>query len=74
MVSAYRRISLFNHAIEVPHVPLLVYVDVHMLPDDTNQLMHMRIWWNGGVVHSLSLPLHGFRVHFSTSANRFSFQ
>jgi hypothetical protein len=64
MVSAYRRISLFNHAIEVPNVPLRVNVDVHMVPDDTNQLMHIRIWRKGTMVHSLSLPLEGFRVHF----------
>ncbi len=44
MVNAYRRISLFNHTIEVPNVPLRVYVDVHMVPDETKQLMHIRIW------------------------------
>jgi hypothetical protein len=63
MVNAYRRISLFNHAIEVPRVPLRVYVDIHMVPDPKKQLMHMRIWWKGNMVHSLSLPLEGFRVH-----------
>jgi hypothetical protein len=64
IVNAYRRISLFNHAIEVPHVPLRVYVDVHMVPDEARQLMHIRIWYDGTMVHSLSLPLEGFRVHF----------
>jgi hypothetical protein len=64
MVNAYRRISLFKHAIEVPNVPLRVRVDVHMVPDDTKQLMHIRIWRKGTMVHSLSLPLQGFRVHF----------
>lgn len=44
MVNGYRRISLFNHAIEVPSVPLRVYVDVHMVPDEAKQLMHIRIW------------------------------
>jgi len=63
MVNAYRRISLFNHTIEVPKVPLRVYVDVHMVPDITNQHMHIRIWWNRTMVHSLSLPLEGFRIH-----------
>jgi hypothetical protein len=63
MVNGYRRISLFNHTIEVPNVPLYVYVDVHMVPDDTKQLMHIRIWRKGNMVHSLSLPLQGFRVH-----------
>jgi len=64
MVNAYRRISLFNHTIEVPNVPLRVYVDVHMVPDDEKKLMHIRIWYDGTMVHSLSLPLEGFRVHF----------
>jgi hypothetical protein len=26
--------------------------------------MHIRIWWNNKMVHSVSLPLLGFRVHF----------
>jgi len=69
MVNAYRRISLFNHAIQAPNVPLHVYVDVHMAPDETKQLMQIRIWWNSSMVHALSLPLHGFRVHFSTFPN-----
>jgi hypothetical protein len=64
MLNGYRRISLFKHEIEVPKVPLREYVDVHMVPDTTKQLMHIRIWWNAKMVHSLSLPLKGFRVHF----------
>jgi hypothetical protein len=64
MVNGYRRISLFKHEIEVPKVPLRVYVDVHMVPDIAKDVMHIRIWWNKKMVHSLSLPLEGFRVHF----------
>jgi hypothetical protein len=64
MVNGYRRISLFKHQIEVPNVPLREDVDVHLVPDETMQLMHIRIWWNGNMVHSISLPLQGFRVHF----------
>jgi hypothetical protein len=26
--------------------------------------MHIRIWYDDAMVHSLSLPLDGFRVHF----------
>jgi len=63
MVNGYRRISLFNHIIEVPGVPLREYADVHLVPDVPNQLMHVRIWWNKKMVHSLSLPLRGFSVH-----------
>ena len=33
MVNGYRRISLFNHEIEVPGVPLREEVEVHLVPD-----------------------------------------
>jgi hypothetical protein len=64
MINAYRRISLFNHKIEVPNVPLREDVNVHLVPDNLKQLMHIRIWWKMKMVHSVSLPLQDFRVHF----------
>ena len=64
IINGYRRISLFKHVIEVPNVPLREDVDVHLVPDEGKQLMHIRIWWNRKMVHSVSLPLQGFRVHF----------
>ena len=64
MINGYRRISLFNHAIEVPNVPLREVVDVLLVPDLPKQLMHIRIWWQRSLAHSLDLPLDGFRVHF----------
>ena len=63
MVDGYRRISLFKHTIEVPNVPLREYVDLHLVPDEAKQLMLIRIWLDDRLVHSLSLPLEGFRVH-----------
>jgi hypothetical protein len=63
-VNGYRRISLFNHSIEVPNVPLFHDVDVHLVPNTTTKLMNLRIWWNDKIVHTVSLPLEGFRVHF----------
>jgi hypothetical protein len=64
IVNAYRRISLFNHTIEVPNVPLRESVDIHLIPDPERENMHIRIWWNQIMVHSVDLPLRGFRVHF----------
>jgi len=64
VVNGYRRISLFNHTIEVPNVELYENVDIHLVPDAAKQVMVIRIWWNNKMVHSVSLPLHGFRVHF----------
>lgn len=66
MVNGYRRISLFKHEIEVPNVPLREDVDVHLVPDEIKHLMHIRIWWHSKMVHSVSLPLKSFRVHFSS--------
>jgi len=64
VVDGYRRISLFNHTIEVPNVELYEDVDIHLVPDTAKQVMGIRIWWSKKMVHSVSLPLHGFRVHF----------
>jgi hypothetical protein len=64
MVNGYRRISLFNHSIEVPNVPLREDVDVHLIPDAHRNAIEIRIWWNNKMVHSVSLPLNEFRVHF----------
>lgn len=63
-ISAYGRISLFNHEIRVANVPLRQEVDVHLVPDATKNTMQVRIWWKGALAHSLTLPLEGFRVHF----------
>jgi hypothetical protein len=63
MVDAYRRISLFNHKIEIPNVPLREDVIVHLIPNINKKLMHIRIWWNNKLVHTVTLPFQGFKVH-----------
>ena len=63
-VNSYSRISLFGHDIQVPNTPLHKYVDIHLVPDPEKNSMDIRIWWNDALVHSLALPLDGFRVHF----------
>ena len=64
VVNGYRRISLFNHTIEVPNVELREEVEIHLVPDTAKQAMDIRIWWNDKMVHSVALPLAEFRVHF----------
>jgi hypothetical protein len=64
MLNGYRRISLFNREIEVPHVPLHEDVELHMLPNLEKQIIEVRIWWNHKMVHSINLPLADLRVHF----------
>jgi transposase len=64
VVNGYRRISLFNHTIEVPNVELHEEVEIHLVPDTAKQIMEIRIWWNAKMVHAVALPLEGFGVHF----------
>jgi hypothetical protein len=63
-VDGYRHISLFKHEIAVPKVPLREEVEIHLIPNPAKQVMDVRIWWNRQMVHSISLPLAGFPVHF----------
>jgi hypothetical protein len=63
-VDGYRNISLFNHKIKVPNVPLREQVQIHLIPDTEKQTMRVRIWWEDRMVQSVTLPLQGFRVHF----------
>jgi len=71
-VDGYRRISLSNHRIRVPDVPLRGQVQIHMVPDMEKQTIHLRIWGEDQMVQSVTLPLHGFRVHFSVAPNTHS--
>jgi len=64
IVNSYRRISLFNHTIEVPNVELHDEVEIHLIPNLPKQLMEIRIWAHDKMAHSVALPLAGFRVHF----------
>ena len=64
MVDGYRRISLFNHTIEAPKVPVREEVEIHLVPDTLKETMDVRIWWNNTLVHTISFPLREFKVHF----------
>jgi len=65
MVSGYRKISLFNHEMIVPHVPLREEVEVHLVPDIERDALEVRIWWENHMVQSVVYPLREFPgVHF----------
>ena len=70
MVNGYRKISLFNHEIVVPHVALREEVEVHLVPDIKRDALEVRIWWDNRMVHSVTYPLkESPRVHFSKIPN-----
>jgi hypothetical protein len=62
-VNGYCRISLFNHQIDLPQVPLHEDVELHLIPDPAKQVIEVRIWWNQKMVESVSLPLADSKVH-----------
>ena len=65
MVNGYRKISLFNHEIVVPNVPLREEVEIHLLPDTRRDALEVRIWHGNRMVQSVTYPLKEFpRVHF----------
>jgi hypothetical protein len=65
MVNGYRKISLFNHEIAVPNVPLREHEGVHMIPDIQRETLEVRIWWDNRLVQSLTYSLKEFpRVQF----------
>jgi len=65
MVNGYRKISVFNHEIVVPHVPLREEVEVHLVPDTQREALELRIWWENRMVQSVVYPLREFPdVHF----------
>jgi hypothetical protein len=63
-LNGYRRISLYNHEIDVPHVPVREDVELHLIPDIARLALEVRIWFENKMVHSLSLPMADPTVHF----------
>ncbi len=63
--NGYSRISLFNHVIALPKVPLREEVEVHLVPDRAKGVMAVRVWWHDQRVYSSDYPLADFpSVHF----------
>ena len=60
MVNGYRKISLSNHEIVVPNVPLREEVKVHLIPDTNRGALEIRIWWENRMVQSVTYPLKEF--------------
>ena len=65
MVNAYHKISLWNHDIVIPKVPLRDYVDICIIPEKKKQTIELRFWWEKQFIHTLVYPIKDFpSVHF----------
>jgi hypothetical protein len=64
-VNGCRKISLSNHDIPVPYVPLRDEVEAHLIPDVARGALEVRIWHDNRMVQWVTYPLKEFpRVHF----------
>lgn len=56
-MNGYRKISIFNHEIVVPLVPLREEVELYLVPDLAREALEVRIWWRNQLVQSVVYPL-----------------
>ena len=61
ILDGYRKISLDRHMIEVPKVDVHEDVELHLVPDFTQNILEVRIWFEDHMIRSLNLPLHEFQ-------------
>ena len=59
-VDGYRKISIDRHSIEVPKVDIREDVSLRLVPDFAKNVLEVRIWFQGKMVHSVNLPLNDF--------------
>lgn len=62
----YRKISIGGHAIQVPGIEPREDVQLHLIPNETKNLVEIRIWAANQLVHTANLPIAALpqTVHF----------
>jgi hypothetical protein len=62
----YRKISIGGHVLQIPGIVPRDDLDLHLVPDETKNLVEIRIWASGKLVHTAHLPIPNLQktVHF----------
>jgi hypothetical protein len=62
----YRKISLGGHVLQIPGIEPRDDLDLHLVPNETKNLVEIRIWTAGKLVHTTRLPIADLQkmVHF----------
>lgn len=55
VVDAYHKISLFRFELQVPKVPPREKVTIHLVPNASNQLVEVRLWWHDTLVSTQNI-------------------
>lgn len=66
MADGYRKISIAGHSLQIPGIEPRDDVQVHLIPDETKNLVEIRIWASDQLAHTVYLPIAALQktVHF----------
>jgi hypothetical protein len=66
VADGYRRVSIVGHSIQIPGIRPREEIDVHFIPDQSKNIVEIRFWAIGKLVHTINLPLEALKkvVHF----------
>jgi hypothetical protein len=53
----YRKISIAGHSIQIPRIEPRSEVELHLVPEESKDVVELRCWVAGKLVHSLQLPM-----------------
>ena len=62
----YRKISIAGHVLQIPGIEPRDDVELHLVPDETKNLVEIRIWASNRLAHTVHLPFATLQkmVHF----------
>jgi len=62
----YRKISIAGHVLQIPGIEPRDDVELHLVPDETKNLVEIRIWASNRLAHTVHLPIATLQktVHF----------
>ena len=66
VADGYRKVSIVGHSIQIPGIQPREEIDVHFIPDESKNIVEIRFWAIGKLVHTTNLPLEALKkvVHF----------
>lgn len=66
VADGYRKISVAGHSFQIPGIESRTDVDLHFVPNESNNLVEIRFWASNKCVYSTNLPFEDLNklVHF----------
>lgn len=66
VADGYRKISIAGQVFQISGIEPREEVELHLIPDETKDLVEVRVWAHKKLVHRMNLPIHelGKAVHF----------